>query len=658
MKKVVVLFVLFISVCAAFANVTLPKIFGDNMVLQRNKPVSIWGWAAPGEKVTVQFNQQKKIAVTNKMGKWQLLLQPENAGGPYQLIVTGKNKISLQNILVGEVWICSGQSNMEMPIAGWGRINDYEKEIAAADYSFIRHFDIPNTISSTLKEDVTGGEWQVCSAATAGEFSATAYFFARELYKKLKVPVGLINSSWGGTQSEAWTSKEGFAQSNEFKDIAAVMQSGNMEEIIKKRSEAVLENIKKAQGNLDDKTAVATFKNLVFDDSKWLTMKLPGAWEERGFPGLDGIAWFRKTIIISEADAGKPAILEIAKIDDEDETYINGEKVGGIAKWDEPRKYNIAAGSLKAGKNVIAVKVIDNQGGGGIYGDEANMTLTIDKTIIPLYGEWKFRVEAITANGANAGVGPNDFPGILFNGMINPILPYTIKGAIWYQGESNAGRAYQYRTAFPLMITDWRQHFKQGDFPFLFVQLATFGAADANSNNGSNWAELREAQQMTLALPNTGMAVTTDIGNPKDIHPKNKQDVGKRLAFIALHDVYEQAGEYTGPVYQSMKATGNQIELSFTHTGSGWLVKDKYGYIKGFEIAGADKKFHFAKAMIKNDKLIVFSDDVLQPVAVRYNWADDASEGNLFNKENFPAAPFRTDDWQGVTFKSKYSLTQ
>jgi sialate O-acetylesterase len=327
-------------------------------------------------------------------------------------------------------------------------------------------------------------------------------------------------------------------------------------------------------------------------------------------------------------------------------------------KWDEPRKYNIPAGILQAGKNVIAVRVLDNQGGGGIYGDAAAMQLTVDKTVVPLSGDWQFRVASVAASGNGGSIGPNDFPSILFNGMINPLLPYTINGAIWYQGEANAGRAYQYRTAFPLMIKDWRQHFKQGDFPFLFVQLATFGSADANSNNGSNWAELREAQAMTLALPNTGMAVTTDIGNPKDIHPKNKQDVGKRLAAIALHEVYAQQGEYTGPVYQSMKTSGNQVELSFAHTGSGWLVKDKYGYIKGFEIAGADKKFHFAKAMIKNGNIIVFSEDVQQPVAVRYNWNDDASEGNLFNKENFPAAPFRTDTWDGITINNKYSLNQ
>ncbi|MGG9963477.1 sialate O-acetylesterase [Ferruginibacter sp. SUN106] len=658
MKKIAALLLLSIFVCSAFATVTLPKIFGDNMVLQRNKPISIWGWANAGEKIMVQFNQQQKSVVTDKMGKWQLLLQPENAGGPYQLTVTGKNKISLQNILVGEVWICSGQSNMEMPIAGWGKINNYESEIANADYAFIRHFKVPNTVSATLKEDITGGEWKVCSPATAGDFSATAYFFARELYKQLKVPIGLINSSWGGTQSEAWTSKEGFAQSTEFKDISAALEKGDMGTLIKQKSEAVMANIKKAQGGLENTAGTADWKNSNFDDSKWWPMKLPGAWEENGFPGLDGVAWFRKTIDISEADAGKAAVLELAKVDDIDETYVNGVKVGSIDKWDELRKYNIAAGILKAGKNVIAVKVTDQQGGGGIYGDAATMKLTIDKTVLPLAGEWLFRVESVASTGTGGSVGPNDFPCILFNAMINPLLPYTIKGAIWYQGETNAGRAYQYRTAFPLMINDWRQHFKQGDFPFLFVQLSTFGTAAANSNNGSNWAELREAQAMTLSLPNTGMAVTTDIGNPLDIHPKNKQDVGKRLAAIALHDVYAQAGEYTGPVYQSMKTNGSQVELSFTHTGGGWLVKDKYGYIKGFEIAGADKKFYFAKAMIKNDKVIVFSDNVLQPVAVRYNWCDDASEGNLFNTNSFPAAPFRTDNWDGVTIKNKYSLNQ
>lgn len=656
MKKIIAVLIVSAFSCSLLANISLPKIFGDNMVLQRDKPVRIWGWAATGEKVTVQFNQQKKNTKADKAGKWEILLAPEEAGGPYQLTVQGKNKLVIQNILVGEVWICSGQSNMEMPIAGWGKINNYEKEIAAAGYPMIRQFDVPNTVSTSLKDDISAGEWKQCSPATAAEFSATAYFFARELYNYLKVPIGLINTTWGGTQSEAWTSQQGFEQSERFKEIAAIMKSGSIEKLSKDRNEAILANIKKAQGGLDN-TNTTEWKNSNFDDSQWPLMKLPGVWEERGFPGLDGTAWFRKVITISEADAGKAAVIELAKVDDADETYINGVKVGSTQQWDELRKYTIQAGILKAGKNVVAVRVVDNQGGGGIYGDDITMRLTISQSVISLAGDWKFRIESIMNKEAGA-MGPNDFPGILFNAMINPLLPYTIKGAIWYQGETNAGRAYEYRTAFPLMITDWRQHWKQGDFPFFFVQLSTFGSAAANSNNGSNWAELREVQAMTLSLPHTGMAVTTDIGDPKDIHPKNKQDVGKRLAYIALHDVYGKPGEYTGPMYQSMNKVGDRIDISFTHTGSGWLVKDKYGYIKGFEIAGADKKFHFAKALINGSKITVWCDEVPQPVAVRYNWADDASEGNLFNKEMLPAAPFRTDNWDGVTIKNRYIVSQ
>ena len=341
-------------------------------------------------------------------------------------------------------------------------------------------------------------------------------------------------------------------------------------------------------------------------------------------------------------------------IDDNEETYLNGIKVGSTEGYNVPRKYMIAAGILKAGKNTLAIKVDDTGGGGGIYGDEENMNLTIENNKQSLSGDWAFRIAAVP--NSNASLGPNDYPSLLFNAMLYPLIQYSIKGALWYQGETNAGRAYQYGTAFPLMISDWRQHFKQGNFPFLFVQLSTFGSADANSKNGSDWAELREAQAKTLSLPNTGMAITTDIGNPTDIHPKNKQDVGKRLANIALHDVYKKAGECTGPMYQSMKAVGNKVILTFTHTGSGLLVKDKDGFIKGFEIAAANKHFYAAKAIVKDNKIIVSADGITEPVAVRYNWVNDASQGNLFNKELFPAAPFRTDNWEGITVKSKYDI--
>lgn len=655
MKKTLALFTAILFIATTFANITLPKIFGDNMVLQRNKPISIWGFAPAGEKVTIQFNRQTKSTKTGKDGKWQLMLSPEKEGGPFTLSMKGKNQLTIHNILVGEVWICSGQSNMEMPIEGWGKINNYQQEIIAADYPQIRHFKVPNTISTTLKDDITGGDWKVCSPATAGDFSATAYFFARELYNQLKVPIGLINTSWGGTMSETWTSKQAFEQSLELKYIADAMKNNDIDKILKERAEIALKNIQKLQGSFENNTNTTDWKNIDFDDSKWPMMKLPGLWESQGLSDLDGTVWFRKTITIPDTNAGKAATLNLAMIDDNDETFLNGIKVGSTQGYNAPRKYTIAAGILKAGKNTIVVKVGDTGGGGGIYGDAADMTLTIGNNKQSLAGDWTFRVAAVQQSATS--VGPNDYPSLLFNAMLYPLIQYSIKGAIWYQGENNAGRAYQYRSAFPLMISDWRQHFKQGDFPFLFVQLSTFGSAESNSKNGSAWAELREAQAMTLRLPNTGMAVITDIGNPADIHPKNKQDVGKRLANIALHDVYEKAAEFTGPTFQSMKADGNKAILTFTHTGSGLLVKDKYGYIKGFEIAGADKQFHYAKAMVEGDKLIIHADGITQPVAVRYNWANDASEGNLFNKELFPAAPFRTDDWEGITIKNKYAIS-
>lgn len=653
MKKTIALLFAVVIAISTFATVKLPKIFGNDMVLQRNKPINIWGWAAPNEKITVQFNKQTKNSIAGANGKWLITLAAENAGGPFQLSVKGSNELTIKNILVGEVWVCSGQSNMEMPIEGWGKINNYTQEIADANYSMIRHFKIPNAISTTLKEDITGGVWKICTPANAGEFSATAYFFARELYNKLKVPIGLINTSWGGTQVEAWISEQGFGTSPEMKYVATSMQNNDMEKSIKQRSENIEKNIVKLQGSFDNTANTTEWKTSNFDDSKWPVMKIPGYWEGQGLPDLDGTVWLRKTISISETDAGKAGVLELSAIDDNDETYINGVKVGSTQGYNTPRKYTIAEGILVAGKNTIAIKIEDTGGNGGISGDASAIKLTAGDNTQSLAGNWLFRVANIEA-GTNS-VGPNDYPSLLFNAMINPIINYTIKGAIWYQGESNADRAYQYRSAFPLMINDWRKHFKQGNFPFYFVQLATFGATTSNSNNGSNWAELREAQTMTLILPNTGMIVTTDIGNPADIHPKNKQEVGRRLALIALHDTYKITGEYTSPMYKSIKNNGTNIMVSFTNIKSGWLIKDNT-IIKGFEIAGADKKFVPAKAILDGDKIIVSADGILLPIAVRYNWVDDASAGNLFNKELFPLAPFRTDSWDGVTVTSKYKV--
>lgn len=658
LKKACLFVIALLSICSLWANVRLPRIFGDNMVLQREKAVAIWGWADVGEKITVHFNQQSKTTKADKKGYWMTHLDPEPAGGPFQLIIKGKQSITFSNVLVGEVWICSGQSNMEMPIAGWGKINNYQEEIAAADYPSIRHFKVPNTASSTPKEDIPGGDWKLCNRENAGEFSATAYFFARALYRQLHIPIGLINTSWGGTHVETWTSRGAFEQSEEFKNMIAGMPAGEeMTAIADKKKEALIKTITGLQGSIPSAEEAGQFNSSSYNDAGWPHMKLPGLWEQAGLGlnDLDGTVWFRKTIEVAVEDAGKTAALELGKIDDADEVYINGVKVGATNGYNEPRHYSLPAGTLKPGKNVLAVRVEDTGGGGGIYGEPGELKLTVAGKVIPLAGDWSFRIASMVIGNA---VNPNGAPTLLFNAMVNPLIHYTIRGAIWYQGEANAGRAYQYRKAFPLMITDWRKCWGIGDFPFYFVQLSSWNANNGNSAHGSSWAELREAQSMTLSLPNTGMAVTTDIGNAKDIHPKDKQDVGARLAAIALHNCYDQTTEYSGPVYQSMQTDGSQVVLTFTHIGSGLTVHDKYGYLKGFEIAGSDGQFHYAQARIDGNKVIVWQDGVSAPVVVRYGWADDAGECNFFNKDGFPASPFRTDQWKGITEEAKYVVGQ
>lgn len=652
MKKNILLLVPLISAFHVFANVTLPKIFGDNMVLQRNKAIPVWGWADANEKITVNFDHQTKSVTADKNGSWKISLDKESAGGPYELVVRGNNTLTFRNVLVGEVWICSGQSNMEMPIEGWGKINNYQQEIADANYPEVRHIKIPNTINATPQKDISKGEWKICGPETAGDFTAAGYFFARELYNQLKIPIGLINTSWGGTHVETWTSHQAFENSEEFKSMISKMPLLNLDSLTKLRKEETMKKINALQGSLPAAGEAAMWNGADFDDSKWPPMQLPSLWEQRALGDLDGVVWFRKTIEVSGNDAGKEAILELAMIDDNDVTYVNGVKVGGTNSYNQHRKYVVPAGILKAGKNSIAVRVEDTGGGGGIYGESADVKITIGANTMSLAGNWAYKVEQIYG-GANA-VGPNTYPTLLFNAMVNPLVPYAFEGVIWYQGEANADRAFQYRKAFPLMITDWRKHWGSGNFPFYFVQLASFNAANGNSKNGSTWAELREAQAMTLSLTNTGMAVTTDIGNSTDIHPKDKQDVGKRLAAIALHNVYKKNIVYSGPLYQSMKVQGKTIVVNFTNIGGGLMIKN--GALKGFEIAGADKQFYPAEASMEGDHIVVRSNDVSSPVAVRYGWMDDAGEDNLFNKEGFPAAPFRTDHWKGITESQKFAI--
>jgi sialate O-acetylesterase len=501
-----------VSTCASFADVRLPAVIGDNMVLQRGRKAPVWGWAEPGEEVMVSVSwRSMKWAVTaDENGRWKFEMKSPKAGGPYEMTLSGKNAITIKNILVGEVWVCSGQSNMAMSV---GSSANAELEIAVSNYPNIRLFTVERKVSEQPQSDCAGS-WTSCSPETIPGFSAVAYYFGRELHKVLDVPVGLIHTSWGGTPAEAWTRREILEKDKDFAPI--LMRYAD---------------------------AVARYPQ--------------------------------------------------AKTEHEQK----------VAQWKE-----VVKNARAEGKNPPR------------------------QPRAPL------------------GPGHHHSPGGLYNAMIAPLIPYGIQGAIWYQGESNAGRAYQYRKLFPAMIKNWRNDWGQDNFPFLFVQLANFKAVNPQPSE-SDWAELREAQLMTLALANTGMAVIIDIGEADDIHPKNKQDVGKRLALWALARNYRKKLVYSGSIYKSMKVEGDKIVLQFNHVGGG-LVAGEGRALKGFAIAGADRKFVWADAKIVGDGIVVSSDEVSEPVAVRYAWADNPV-CNLYNKEGLPASPFRTDDWPGVTVDNK-----
>ncbi|GGF20705.1 9-O-acetylesterase [Flavobacterium limi] len=627
----------------------MPLLFSDGMVLQRNKEIPVWGWADANEKITIHFNKQTKTIQADNNGKWIVKLASEKAGGPFELAITGKNKIVIKNVLVGEVWICSGQSNMEFQVSKTMNAKD---QINDSNYPMIRHFGVAQDLSGTPKEDLKAGKWEVSSKETVGNFTAVGFYFAKKIYAELKIPIGIINTSWGGTCIETWTSHEAFQNSDEFKAMIAEVPTVNMDEIFENYKKSLLGNIRKIQGFDVTLANEDQFKTFEFNDNNWPEIKAPSLWENQQIGNMDGIVWMRKTIGLTAEQARKEAILHLAKVDDEDITYINGVQVGTNNIWEKLRVYKIPAGVLKEGKNVIAVRIADYTGGGGIYGDPVDLKIQFKDSNLPLEGLWKFNIVQV-----KIAVSPNSYPSLLYNAMVNPLVPYAIQGVLWYQGEANVWRAKQYKKAFPLMIQDWRTKFNQGSFPFYFVQLSTFDEFGGNSKKGSRWAELREAQSETLKVPNTGMAVTTDIGNAKDIHPTNKQDVGLRLAAIALNNVYGEKQIFSGPTYKSQEIKGNQIILTFNNIGSG-LSTPNNSELKGFEIAGADQIFHSAKAIIKDNKIIVSSENVPNPVAVRYGWADDDTEINLFNKEKFPASPFRTDNWEMITANEKYSISK
>ena len=625
------------------ADVRLPKIFSDNMVLQRDKSLKVWGWAAKGEGVTVTFNQQVLTATADKQGRWQVSMKPMTYGGPYEMVVSSKtNSITLRNILIGDVWICSGQSNMEMAMQGWGgdSIKNATQELKKAHYPQIRFFTVEKALSYSPKDDVTGN-WQECNPNTTASFSATAYFFGRKLNQDLNIPIGLIHTSWGGTNIQAWTSWDEMSKLDENKntkldDILSLQKKWSVN---REKYQAALKN--------DPGVGEKWFQEEL-NTSSWTKLMMPQRYEQFISPSADGIVWFRKELNLTAQQAAGATAINFGAIDDLDETYINGKLVGTTNNWVANRNYAIPTGLLKAGKNIITVKVLDTGGGGGFNGQEKDLFVQTSSGKISLAGEWLYKFGAVSTQFDVHDTGPNSFPSQLYNAMVAPLINSSIKGVIWYQGEANTFEAYNYRNLFPLMINDWRKKWND-NFPFVWVQLANFMKPVASPSQ-SGWAELREAQHLALKLPLTGEAIAIDIGEANDIHPKNKQDVGQRLALAALKVSYGKDIVYSGPVYQSMEIKENKVIIDFANQGSGLMAKgDKYGYLKGFAIAGSDQQFVWAKAYISGNKVIVFSDEVQQPVAVRYAWADNPDDANLYNKEDLPASPFRTDSWKGIT---------
>jgi sialate O-acetylesterase len=638
--KIVCLLIL--TATALVADVKLAPPFASHMVLQRDAKLPIWGTADPREKITVRFAGQKRTTRTGDDGRWRVELSPVSASSkPREFVVTGSRKsppLTLEDVLVGEVWICGGQSNMERqlgprppqkPIVGW------KEEVAAARYPQIRQLYVSQRLAMT-PQATAEATWTVCSPETAADFTAVGYFFARDLFNQLEVPIGIIHSSWGGTPVEAWGSAAALKAFPEFDEsIHALAETARDPAAARKSYD---ERLAKWYDAMDPAQHAQRWRDAAFDDQDWESMKLPGAWEEAGHPGWDGVAWFRRDFDLPATWKGGDIELRLSAVDDADTTWVNGHQVGGLTGWNTPRVYRVSGSMLKPSGNVIAVRVLDTGGNGGIW--DASLPLQIVATDgsfagVSLAGAWRCHFETPLDSAHRPPLDVSQSPGnptVLYNGMIAPLVPYAIRGVIFYQGEANADRALQYRTLFPAMIADWRRQWQEGDFPFLFVQIAPFREMPP---------EIREAQLIAWqSTKNTAMVVTIDCGDAADIHPANKKPVGGRLALAARALAYQEPVEFSGPVFASSEFKQGRVELHFTHLGSGLVEKD--GALTGFTAAGPDGVFHPAKARIAGETVLVTSSEVPRPTSVRYAWENVAS-GNLFNREGLPASPFRTD---------------
>ena len=602
------------------SKVRLPKLISDGMVLQRDVELDIWGWADPGTWITVRFNGSYYETQTGEDGKWTVVLPAQQAGGPYLMEV---NEIAVRDVLVGDVWLCSGQSNQETPIQ---RLTEMFPEINVANNHMIRHYKVPTQdVKEGVVDEIAGNaKWISGVASDIMSWTALAYFYAEEAYAKTGVPQGMLVSSLGGSEIESWIAQE-YLQ--EFPRL-----------ILDKEALAAFQEASKDKGE-------GVWNRYGIDDSDWGTMQMPGTWRENGV-NVRGTVWMRKDFDVPAEMAGRHAKLSMGTLVHNDQVFVNGVFVGSTGYEYPPRRYHIPAGVLKEGKNTIAVR-LNAPGGNGEFVKDKPYKVIGDAAEIDLTGEWKYKVGTDMAEAMpyQARLRNRDKVGSgLYNGMIYPIRNYKVRGAIWYQGESNSGRPHEYRKLVDALIANWRDLWEMPDMPFLLMQLPNFMQKHPQPTD-SGWARIREAQLQTFKnTPNTALAVTYDVGEWNDIHPLNKKTMAERLFLGARKIVFKEKVTYSGPVYKDMKIDGDKIIITFTETGKGLAVRNG-GQLKHFAIAGEDQQFVWADAVIKGNTVIVSSKDVKNPVAVRYAWADNPDDANLINKEGLLASPFRTDNW-------------
>ncbi len=616
----------------AGATVTLPKFFTDSMVVQQNAELTIPGWAKRNAtvKITPSWGETVKVKA-GKDGSFVAKLATPEAGGPYTITFDDGQKTTLSDVLAGEVWFCSGQSNMEMPVEGWGKVMDYRREVENANSPQLRLLQVRKATSYSPQTDaeINQGSWRSATPQSVPEFSSIGYFFGRQLNDELNIPIGIIDCTWGGTPIEAWSSYATLMGLDEFGPELQQIADNNYDA-------SALEAA--YQQKLSEWESLVIPQSMEMDEGamKWDKMPVPGEWENSVLPAFDGVVWLRRTFDVPESMANGEALLSLACIDDEDVTYLNGEKVGATSGYNVTRKYSVPAGVLRPGENTLMIRVLDTGGGGGLYGDKDALYVEANGQKLPLDGTWDYSIASDFSSFPPRPVSPlsSGFPTVLYNAMMHPVTVMPVAGVLWYQGCNNVGRDEQYSKIFKQMIQDWRKDWNNPEMPFYFVQLAGY-LQPKRFQPDSQWAALRQAQADALALDNTGMAVAIDLGHPDDIHPKNKQEVARRLASLALNNQYGKARECVAPVVKDTKIDGRYVRLTFNEPVT------MYGGGQGFVIQGADGKWGVAYGRQLEPTVIeVSSDEIASPVELRYDWAD-YPEGNLRSLGGLPVAPFK-----------------